>query len=91
TILNVYESGHVKLNHLDMYRVESADELAELGIEDCFDEDAVTVIEWNKFEHVDGRVIKISITCDGEFRIFNIAESVNGGSSDVKADNVSLD
>lgn len=28
TILNVYEDGRLKLNHLDMYRVESADELA---------------------------------------------------------------
>lgn len=61
TILNVYEDGRVKLNHLDMYRVESADELAELGIEECFDEDAVTVIEWNKFEHFDGKVIKIDV------------------------------
>lgn len=66
TILNVYEDGRLKLNHLDMYRVESADELAELGIEDCFDDDSVTVIEWNKFEHFDGKVIKISITSDGE-------------------------
>ena len=66
TILNVYEDGRLKLNHLDMYRVESADDLAELGIEDCFDDDSVTVIEWNKFEHFDGKVIKISITSDGE-------------------------
>ena len=82
TILNVYESGRVKLNHLDMYRVESADELAELGIEDCFDEDAVTVIEWNKFEQVDGKVIKISITCDGDNRVFNISESANAMDDD---------
>lgn len=73
TILNVYEDGRLKLNHLDMYRVESADELAELGIEDCFADDSVTVIEWNKFEHFDGKVIKISITSDGESaRTFNV-------------------
>lgn len=66
TILNVYEDGRLKLNHLDMYRVESSDELAELGIEECFDEDAVTVIEWNKFEHFDGKVIKISVKTLGE-------------------------
>lgn len=62
TILNVYEDGRLRLNHLDMYRVESADELSELGIEDCFDDESVTVIEWNKFEHFDSEVIKISIT-----------------------------
>lgn len=73
TILNVYEDGRLKLNHLDMYRVESADELEELGIEDCFDDESVTVIEWNKFERFDGKVIKISITSDGENkRVFDV-------------------
>ena len=79
TILNTYEGGRlklgdIKLNHLDMYRVESADELSELGIEDCFDEDAITVIEWNKFEHFDGTVIKIDIMIDGDDRVFTISE-----------------
>ncbi len=74
TILNVYEDGRLKLNHLDMYRIENSDELAELGIEECFDEDGVTVIEWNKFEHFDGTVIKISITSTGENeRVFDIS------------------
>lgn len=77
TILNVYESGRVKLNHLDMYRVESADELAELGIEECFDDESVTVIEWNKFEHFDGQVIDISILQECDKRIFEISKRVN--------------
>lgn len=73
TILNVYEDGTLKLNHLDMYRVESADELQELGIEDCFDDESVTVIEWNKFERFDGEVIKIDVTTVSENeRIFDI-------------------
>ena len=78
TILNVYEDGRLKLNHLDMYRVESADELAELGIEDCFDDDSVTVIEWNKFEHFDGEVIEINITPTGENeRVFDVEKRDN--------------
>ncbi|MCM1306283.1 MAG: tRNA (adenosine(37)-N6)-threonylcarbamoyltransferase complex ATPase subunit type 1 TsaE [Bacteroides sp.] len=76
TILNVYESGRIKLNHLDMYRVESADELAELGIEDCFDDDAVTVIEWNKFENLDGNVVEIGISQDGDERVFKVSKRV---------------
>ena len=75
TILNVYEDGRLKLNHLDMYRVDSADELAELGIEDCFDDESVTVIEWNKFERFDGKVIKINITPTGENeRVFDVTK-----------------
>lgn len=77
TILNVYEDGSLKLNHLDMYRVESSDELEELGIEDCFDDESVTVIEWNKFEHFDGEVITINITPTNENeRIFDIQKGV---------------
>lgn len=66
TIMNTYESGQIKLNHLDMYRIESADELEELGIEESIDSDSITVVEWNKFEHFDGKVIKIDITPTGE-------------------------
>lgn len=95
TILNVYEDGRLKLNHLDMYRVESSDELAELGIEECFDEDAVTVIEWNKFEHFDGKVIKISVKILGETkREYDIVlqQDENGKTiSDVDAETVEAD
>lgn len=95
TILNVYEDGRLKLNHLDMYRVESSDELAELGIEECFDEDAVTVIEWNKFEHFDGKVIKISVKTLGETkREYDIVlqQDENGKTiSDVDAETAEAD
>lgn len=95
TILNVYEDGRLKLNHLDMYRVESSDELAELGIEECFDEDAVTVIEWNKFEHFDGKVVKISVKTLGETkREYDIVlqQDENGKTiSDVDAETVEAD
>lgn len=95
TILNVYEDGRLKLNHLDMYRVESSDELAELGIEECFDEDAVTVIEWNKFEHFDGKVIKISVKTLGETkREYDIVlqQDENGKTiSDVDTETVEAD
>ena len=95
TILNVYEDGRLKLNHLDMYRVESSDELAELGIEECFDEDAVTVIEWNKFEHFDGKVIRISVKTLGETkREYDIVlqQDENGKTiSDVDAEAVKTD
>lgn len=95
TILNVYEDGRLKLNHLDMYRVESVDELAELGIEECFNEDAVTVIEWNKFEHFDGKVIKISVKTLGETkREYDIVlqQDENGKTiSDIDAETVKTD
>lgn len=64
TILNVYEDGRLQLNHLDMYRVENADDLAELGVEETIAEGGVTVIEWNKLNNLKGRIIKIHISAN---------------------------
>ncbi|MFC5558963.1 tRNA (adenosine(37)-N6)-threonylcarbamoyltransferase complex ATPase subunit type 1 TsaE [Ureibacillus thermophilus] len=43
TIMKQYE-GRLPLNHLDVYRLENCDE--DLGWEEIFYGDAVTVIEW---------------------------------------------
>ena len=67
TIMNVYASGRLKLNHLDMYRVENEDELYELGVSESIGEnDAVTVIEWNKMLDLDGKIYSIDIKSLGE-------------------------
>jgi tRNA threonylcarbamoyl adenosine modification protein YjeE len=72
TIMNVYESGRLKLNHLDMYRLEHEDDLYELGVEDAMDGDTVTVIEWNKLTSLGDKVISIDIKVDKKKRIFKI-------------------
>ncbi|MBO7222227.1 MAG: tRNA (adenosine(37)-N6)-threonylcarbamoyltransferase complex ATPase subunit type 1 TsaE [Clostridia bacterium] len=72
TIMNVYEDGLLKLNHLDMYRIEHEDELYELGIEDAMTDDAVTVIEWNKLTFIGKKVISIDIKAEKNKRIFTI-------------------
>ncbi len=46
TILNVYESGRCPLYHFDWYRLESADELYELGMDEYLGGDGVAVVEW---------------------------------------------
>ncbi len=38
--------GDPKIYHLDAYRINDDDEFYELGIEEMFEEDAVTVVEW---------------------------------------------
>lgn len=78
TILNIYESGKMQLNHLDMYRIEHNDDLVELGIEETIAEDGVTVIEWNKLEHLTGRIIDVKIKSIGENeRKFYITDSLD--------------
>jgi tRNA threonylcarbamoyladenosine biosynthesis protein TsaE len=46
TILNVYESGRLPLYHFDWYRLESAEELYELGMDEYLGGDGIAAVEW---------------------------------------------
>ncbi|GAB6099931.1 tRNA (adenosine(37)-N6)-threonylcarbamoyltransferase complex ATPase subunit type 1 TsaE [Halanaerocella petrolearia] len=45
TIVNEYQ-GRMKVNHMDLYRVQGEGELYDLGFEDYIYGDGVTIIEW---------------------------------------------
>jgi tRNA threonylcarbamoyladenosine biosynthesis protein TsaE len=45
TIINEYP-GRIPLNHFDLYRLDEASQLEELGYEEYFYGEGVTVIEW---------------------------------------------
>jgi tRNA threonylcarbamoyladenosine biosynthesis protein TsaE len=38
--------GTRNINHLDAYRLRDEDEFLELGVEEMFESDAITIIEW---------------------------------------------
>lgn len=46
TILNVYESGRIPLYHFDWYRLQSAEELWEMGMDEYLGGNGVAVVEW---------------------------------------------
>ena len=46
TILREYTDGRLPLYHFDVYRIEDAGEMNELGYEEYFFGDGVTLIEW---------------------------------------------
>ncbi|HSJ38265.1 MAG TPA: tRNA (adenosine(37)-N6)-threonylcarbamoyltransferase complex ATPase subunit type 1 TsaE [Planococcus sp. (in: firmicutes)] len=46
TILKQY-SGDLNLNHFDVYRLENSDE--DIGFDELFADDAVSVVEWAQF------------------------------------------
>ncbi len=72
TIVNEYESGKWKVNHIDFYRVKHSDELLEIGLEQYFNDKDITFIEWAElFEEIlPEKVIRIDIElADGERRI----------------------
>ncbi len=49
TIVNEYDTGRLKLNHFDVYRVNDADEIYAIGFDDYIFSDAVCVIEWANY------------------------------------------
>ena len=68
TLMNIYESGRLKLYHFDMYRIEDESEAMELGLNEFFAGNGVCVIEWaENIKHLlPKNYIKITITKLGE-------------------------
>ena len=46
TIIHEYQGSSFPLYHIDAYRLERADEINELGLEEYFYGDGVTAVEW---------------------------------------------
>ena len=46
TIVNEYRSGRLPLFHFDVYRLETMDDLYDIGWEDYISEGGVCVVEW---------------------------------------------
>ena len=68
TILNVYESGRFPLYHFDWYRLESSEELYELGMDEYLGGDGAAVVEWPGRcpDAVPEGAVRIRMTAAGE-------------------------
>ena len=68
TILNVYESGRIPLYHFDWYRLESAEELYELGMDEYLGCDGIAIVEWPERcpDAVPADCLRIRISAEGE-------------------------
>ena len=45
-ILQVYEDGRLPFYHFDVYRIGDVEEMEEIGYEDCFYGEGVSLLEW---------------------------------------------
>lgn len=62
TIVNEYQGGRLPLFHFDMYRLESAEELFDIGWEDYLRRGGVCAVEWSeKVSEALDRCIRIDI------------------------------
>ena len=68
TILNVYESGRCPLYHFDWYRLESSEELYELGMDEYLGGDGIAVVEWPEMcpDAVPENAVRIRLEATGE-------------------------
>ena len=46
TIMQLHDSGRLPLYHFDWYRLESAEELFEMGMDEYLGGDGIAVVEW---------------------------------------------
>ena len=61
TIVNEYEGGRLPLFHFDMYRLNSADDLFDIGWEDYLARGGVCAVEWSERaeDAFDGSTVRI--------------------------------
>src|SRR5215470_4417707 len=71
TLVNLYEGGRLRLFHLDLYRLDSRQQIIQAGLEEFLNPDGIAVIEWadrwfdskvpvHGTEHLPGRFRKVS-------------------------------
>ncbi|MBC7960637.1 MAG: tRNA (adenosine(37)-N6)-threonylcarbamoyltransferase complex ATPase subunit type 1 TsaE [Vallitaleaceae bacterium] len=49
TIVNEYDSGRMPFYHFDVYRIQDLDEMDEIGYEEYFFGDGITLVEWANY------------------------------------------
>lgn len=70
----IHEYG-ANLYHIDLYRLETMQQVASLGLEELFDRDAVVLIEWGeRFPQImPANRIEICIQADGNRRSISVS------------------
>jgi tRNA threonylcarbamoyladenosine biosynthesis protein TsaE len=63
TLVNIYQAKF-PIFHIDLYRLEKASEIADLGWEDYLDR-GVIIVEWGEKFKVDMKVIRVNIEVEG--------------------------
>lgn len=68
TIVQQYEEGRLPLYHFDVYRIGDISEMDEIGYEDCFYGNGVSLIEWSGLieEILPERAVHVTIEKDLE-------------------------
>ena len=80
TVVQEYHSGRLPLYHFDVYRIGDISEMDEIGYEDCFYGDGVSLIEWSQLieeilpEHVTEITIEKDLEKGFDYRKIRVEE-----------------
>ncbi len=68
TIVQIYEGGRLPFYHFDVYRIGDVEEMYEIGYEDCFYGEGVSLVEWANYieELLPENCIRITLEKDLE-------------------------
>ena len=75
TLVNEYGGGRVRLFHLDLYRLETPEQIHSAGLEEYLQPDGVSVIEWadrmtnDEWRMTNLRTVRIEVLGETERRI----------------------
>ena len=69
TLVETYSRGGIKVNHLDLFRIDSARELEFIGFDDYLDSKSILLIEWP--ESVSGGLPEADLTIKIEVEGFS--------------------
>ena len=75
TLVNEYAGGRLRLFHLDLYRLETREQILSAGLQEFLSPDGVTVIEWAeriydlRFAIYDLKKVQIEIAGETERKI----------------------
>lgn len=69
-LMNVYQGSELEVRHFDLYRLNRAEELEDIGFDEYAGGDGVTLIEWAELfsEQLPEEYLQITLLLDGEGR-----------------------
>ncbi len=72
TLVQCYETAKFPVRHVDLYRIERADELEELGLDEGL-EDGAVLIEWPERAALPDDALHVKLSIEGDGRVAEIS------------------
>ena len=78
TLAETYSNGHINVNHLDLFRIDSTKELEYIGFDDYLDDQSILLIEWPESvaRGLPPPDLVLRIEVDGSSRKIELAENL---------------